>query len=155
MNEVKPKLLFEIGKLKYGEGAFSSKLFNIDGKGLPLIRIRGVQRGFPQTYYSGEFDEKYLVDEGSYLIDMDGAFALDELKGGKVLLNQRVCLIESVTPDVDLRYLVSIFPKYLVEIEAKTSLVMVKHLSAKVLKSIEIPLPGTEEKQKLANTYFL
>lgn len=82
MNEVKPKLLFEIGKLKYGEGAFSSKLFNIDGKGLPLIRIRGVQRGFPQTYYSGEFDEKYLVDEGSYLIDMDGAFALDELKGG-------------------------------------------------------------------------
>ena len=38
--------------------AFKSKLFNDDGTGLPIIRIRDVVRGRSETFYSGEYDER-------------------------------------------------------------------------------------------------
>ena len=50
--------------------AFKSKLFNNAADGLPVIRIRDVVRGHSETYYSGEYDERFLVSKGDYLIGM-------------------------------------------------------------------------------------
>ena len=51
--------------------AFKSKLFNDDGVGLPVVRIRDVVRGHSETFYSGDYDNRYLVSSGDYLIGMD------------------------------------------------------------------------------------
>lgn len=148
------KLLSEIATLQYG-GAFSSKGFNVEGKGLPLVRIRDVQRGYSETYFDGLYDEKYLVSDGDFLISMDGNFNLGQWQGGRALLNQRVCLIRDTSDEVDLRYLVAILPRYLAEIEARTPFVTVKHLSAKALNAIMIPIPDLQEQKRIADQYFL
>ena len=109
--------------------AFDSKLFN-DNKGLPLIRIRDIKRSYSETFYSGDFHEKYVVKRGDVLIGMDGEFNIAEWNGINALLNQRVCKIASYdTNIIDKRYLLYFLPMKLREIEDKTSFVTVKHLS--------------------------
>ena len=47
--------------------AFKSEQFNSDGEGLPLVRIRDVKPRTSQTYYKGEFQEKFVVKDGDLL----------------------------------------------------------------------------------------
>ena len=130
--------------------AFKSSLFNTDGKGLPLIRIRDVVRGFSETYYSGEYKKDYLIKNNDALIGMDGEFNIALWKGEKALLNQRVCKIESNNELLDQNYLINFLPKALKDIEDKTPFVTVKHLSIKDIQNIQIPLPPLEEQRRIA-----
>ena len=41
--------------------AFASNLFNDSGAGLRLIRIRDLNTGDSGTYYSGDYDDRFLV----------------------------------------------------------------------------------------------
>lgn len=119
--------------------AFKSAFFNTEGEGLPIVRIRDVKAGRSDTYYSGEYDPKFIVSDGDYSIGMDGEFSLARWRGGKALLNQRVCKVESVSDRLDAGYLVRFLPSALKAIEDATPFVTVKHLSVKALRDIEIP----------------
>ena len=132
--------------------AFDSNLFNDSQNGIPLIRIRDVGKNFSKTFFSGLYDEKYIVKKGDYLIGMDGDFRLSEWKGIDALLNQRVCKI-SVTKSIELseKYLLHFLPKELKLIEDTTSFATVKHLSVEKIKKIQIPLPPLPQQQKIAN----
>jgi type I restriction enzyme S subunit len=130
--------------------AFKSNLFNDQGKGMPIIRIRDVVRGRSETYYSGEFDERYLVTKGDYLIGMDGEFNLARWDSEPALLNQRVCKIDSLSRDIDRGYVGRFLPAALKKIEDATPFVTVKHLSVKALNEIEIPLPPLAEQKRIA-----
>lgn len=130
--------------------AFKSNLFNESKKGLPLIRIRDVLPGFSETYYDGEYEEKYLINNGDALIGMDGNFNLAIWNGGKSLLNQRVCKIKSNNEKLDQRYLLNFLPITLKKIEDATPFVTVKHLSVKDIREIVIPLPPIEEQRRIA-----
>ena len=44
--------------------AFKSYLFTEDDQYIPIIRIRDVNSGVATTYYSGEYDEKYIDFDG-------------------------------------------------------------------------------------------
>ena len=125
--------------------AFKSNLFNDEGKGMPIIRIRDVIRGRSETYFSGEYDERYLVKSGDYLIGMDGEFNLARWNSEPALLNQRVCKIDSVSRSIDRAYLGRFLPAALKKIEDATPFVTVKHLSVKTLNDIEIPPVETLE----------
>jgi type I restriction enzyme, S subunit len=130
--------------------AFKSAKFNDSGEGLPLVRIRDVVRGYSDTFYSGEFDEKYIVADGDYLIGMDGEFNLAKWNGGKALLNQRVCKIGELDQYLDKHYLSRFLPKALKDIEDTTPFVTVKHLSVKKIREIPIPLPPLAEQKRIA-----
>jgi len=130
--------------------AFDSKLFNSSGKGLPLVRIRDVGRNSSGTFYSGAYKDDYLIENGDFLIGMDGEFRLAEWSGGKALLNQRVCKIMPKHESLYPKYLFYLMPKELKRIEDTTSFVTVKHLSVKKIKEIKIPLPSLEEQKKIA-----
>jgi type I restriction enzyme S subunit len=132
--------------------AFDSNLFNDSHDGIPLIRIRDVGKNFSKTFFSGQYDEKYIVKNGDYLIGMDGDFRLSEWKGVDALLNQRVCKI-SVTKlnELSEKYLLHFLPKELKLIEDSTSFATVKHLSVEKVKKIQIPLPPLPQQQKIAN----
>jgi type I restriction enzyme S subunit len=130
--------------------AFKSKLFNENGHGMPLIRIRDVTSGQTKTFYNGEYSEEYVVEKGDFLISMDGEFKVVEWKSKPGLLNQRVCKITPNNELIDSRYLLHMLPKELKRIEDTTSFVTVKHLSVKKIKAIQIPLPPLPIQKKIA-----
>ena len=128
--------------------AFKSSQFNDKKIGLPLIRIRDVERGFSETYFEGAYPEEYLIKNGDLLITMDGSFILKKWEGDLALLNQRVCKIKITDKSVDEGYISWLIPKFLKEIEDKTPFVTVKHLSVAKIKDISFVLPNKLE-QKL------
>ncbi len=132
----------DLCKIQYGY-AFDSACFTENNRFLPLVRIRDVKRGYSETFYSGNYPEEYIIDNGSLLIGMDGEFNIARWKGGKALLNQRVCKI-SAKDTVNEEYIRFALSKALKEIEARTAFVTVKHLSAKELNRLEINIPDYE-----------
>ncbi len=145
-------------KVKLGEVAdilsgyaFKSTQFNTEKRGLPLIRIRDVERGFSDTYFEGDFAEEYLVHNGDLLITMDGSFILKKWAGGEALLNQRVCKLIIRDNRVEEDYISWIVPKYLKEIEDKTPFVTVKHLSVAKIHEISFELPHRSEQLVISN----
>jgi type I restriction enzyme S subunit len=130
--------------------AFDSKKFS-DFNGKPLIRIRDIKRSYTETFYNGNFDEKYIVKSGDVLIGMDGEFNVAEWNGTDALLNQRVCKVSVKKPNLlDLRYLLYFLPYELKLIEDKASFVTVKHLSVNDIKNIQIPLPPLATQKRIA-----
>lgn len=139
--------LKDVCKIQYGY-PFDSKLFNANNIGKPLVRIRDVVRGYTETYTSETCADGYVVTRGDILIGMDGEFNIAKWRSDSAFLNQRVC---KITPqgDIDEDYLLYYLLQALKAVEDKTSYVTVKHLSAKVLESIEIPLIGLQEQKEI------
>lgn len=54
-------------------------------------------RGSSSTFYSGEYEAKYIIKNGDVLIGMDGEFNRERWKGDNALLNQRVCKISTLS----------------------------------------------------------
>ena len=129
--------------------AFESERF-ADSGDLPIARIRDVLPGRSSTFYRGEFDEKFVINDGDVLIGMDGQFNRARWHGGRALLNQRVCRIASAGHDLEDDYLFHFLPKVLSAIEGSTPFVTVKHLSAKQILGISIPLPPPPEQRRIA-----
>ncbi len=139
--------LGDIGEVLNGF-AFKAELFTREG-GMPLIRIRDVGRDASETFYSGEFDERYVVNVGDLLVGMDGDFNCARWRGPRSLLNQRVCKIK-VDESVYLpRFLDYVLPGYLKAINDVTSSVTVKHLSSRTIQDIPLPLPPMEEQREI------
>jgi type I restriction enzyme S subunit len=142
------KPLGELLKVQNGF-AFKSELFNEDGKGLPIIRIRDLARGFSETFFDGEHDPAFEVENGDFLIGMDGEFHCYRWQGGKALLNQRVCRLQNFSRDLNPSYVFYGINDHLREIEDNTAFVTVKHLSSKQIASIEMTLPPLPEQERL------
>lgn len=128
--------------------AFKSELFGEDG--LPIVRIRDVVRGYSETYYSGDYDEKYILDDGDILVGMDGDFNTAYWNGGRALLNQRVCKIEVDSTKACKKFIYYFLPLELKKIWDETPFVTVKHLSAKKIVDIDVPDWPLETQKKIA-----
>ncbi|WP_415276427.1 restriction endonuclease subunit S [Clostridium perfringens] len=129
--------------------AFKSSFFNDNFEGIPIIRIRDINSGIAETYYSGDYEEKFIVNNDDLLIGMDGNFKIRKWSGGKALLNQRVCRIKSISNKLSNEYLYRILPLELKLIEDKTSFVTVKHLSVKDINNIELIIPDIDIQNKI------
>lgn len=142
------RLLPDVCQIQYGF-PFDSARFTTS-EGIPLIRIRDVVRGYSETYTTEECDASYIVNDGDMLVGMDGEFNIARWKGGKAYLNQRVCRL---IPKADIcpEYLFHFMPGALKRIEDQTPFATVKHLSAKQLNAISVPLPSLEEQRYIAN----
>ncbi len=143
------KNLEEVLEIQNGY-AFDSKGFN-PTEGLPLVRIRSLKTGTEnETMFSGDYDEKYIVNDGDLLIGMDGEFGCYEWRGSKALLNQRVCRLQGFKADLLLpRFLFYGVNTYLKAIEDVTGFATVKHISSKQILGIKFPLPPISEQQRI------
>ena len=148
MSKWKIEKLIDVCNVQYGY-PFDSKLFS-DSDGMPLIRIRDVIRGYSETFTTESYKEEYVVKRGDMLIGMDGEFNIARWGNTPALLNQRVCRIIP-KQNVDKDYIYYAMPKALKEIEDRTPFVTVKHLSAKEINKIEIPLPPLETQNPAPN----
>ncbi|WP_417371894.1 restriction endonuclease subunit S [Gelidibacter japonicus] len=129
--------------------AFKSKLFS-EVEGIQIIRIRDLKEGISTvSKYKGDYDEKFIVRKGDYLIGMDGEFGCYEWKGDVALLNQRVCRLMNFSKNLLPRFLFYGINKFLKEIEEVTPFVTVKHISARQIRDIEFPLPPIPEQQRI------
>ena len=131
--------------------AFDSKYFNTnESEGMPLIRIRDILNGYTHTYYSGDYQEEYIVHKGDLLIGMDGDFNIGQWNSDDALLNQRVCrLIPSnkILP----KFIYYYIPTALQEINNKTVYTTVKHLSSNQVKAILLPNQSLSEQQRIVD----
>lgn len=148
---MKESLLTDICEVQYGY-AFDSKLFN-DNEGLPVIRIRDVVRGYSETKTTEKCPDSFIINNGDILIGMDGEFNIARWKGGKALLNQRVCKL--IPKYVNADYVLYYMPIALKAIEEKTPFVTVKHLSAKEINKIVVPLPDKFQQRYISKLLSL
>lgn len=142
------KKLSDVCRIEYGF-PFNSKLFTSDSTFMPLIRIRDLKDFSPETFYTGEYDSNYIVQNGDYLIGMDGEFNIVKWKGNNGLLNQRICRVKSAVEELLNPFLLSYLPIPLKAIEDATPFVTVKHLSATKINNIEVPVPPLQTQQQI------
>lgn len=140
--------LIEVSTIRYG-CAFKSKHFNSEKRGMPLIRIRDISRTDAEVYFEGDYDPAYIVRAGDYLVGMDGAFNLHRWKGTNGLLNQRVMRINGWRCDINPKFIRIPLQMVLNYVHDGTSLTTVKHLSAKQVNGIELPLPPLAEQHRI------
>ena len=143
------KKLVDICGIQYG-CPFDASLFSSSpSDGMPLIRIRDVKGGHTDTFYSGAYSPEFLISKGDYLIGMDGEFNIAPWQSEDGLLNQRVCKIYAKSEDITIRYVYRFLQKELKRIEDETPFVTVKHLSAKRLNQVYLPVPPIAEQEKI------
>ena len=131
--------------------AFDSEAFS-PSEGVPLIRIRDLREGtHTETYFSGDFEKKYLVRSGDLLVGMDGEFGCYEWKGALALLNQRVCRLESFSPELLPRFLFYGLNNHLKAIEDVTGYATVKHVSSRQILDIDFPAPSVSEQRRIVS----
>lgn len=130
--------------------AFKTEFFN-DAEGLPLIRIRDLGTDKTETRYKGEYRDEFIVTPGDYLIGMDGNFRCRRWTGPQALLNQRVCRLRNFKPEVLPEFVFYGIQPKLDAIEASTSFATVKHISARKILEIELPLPPLPEQRRIVD----
>lgn len=140
--------LIDVAQPSYGF-AFPSSKFNAAKRGMPLIRIRDISRTDTEAYFEGEFDATYLVKARDYLVGMDGDFNLRRWVGVDALLNQRVMRLNGWRCGVEPEFIKLPLQLVLDHLHGETSLTTVKHLSAKQVNGIEIPLPPLAEQHRI------
>jgi type I restriction enzyme S subunit len=143
-----PIRLVEVAQVSYGF-AFDSSRFNTNQSGMPLIRIRDISNATTEAYYDGEFDPRYIVKPGDYLVGMDGNFNVRKWRGGEALLNQRVMRIREWSEGVVADFMAILLQSYLDLLHVGTSQTTVKHLSAKQVETIVLPLPPFNEQRRI------
>lgn len=145
------KKLTDICDIQYGY-PFDSACFSMSpDDGMPLIRIRDVKNGNTTTYYKGDYPKEYIIHKGDYLVGMDGEFNIAPWRSEEALLNQRVCKVASKSEHVSTEFLYRFLTKELKKIEDETPFVTVKHLSAKRLNQVILPVPPLPEQHRIVS----
>ena len=142
------KNLLSVSNVLYGY-PFDSSLFSEDSSYMPLIRIRDVKLGKAGTYYSGDILESYRIKKGDILVGMDGEFNLGKWNDRDGMLNQRVLKLKGKKGYCLDGYLFHYMGPVFKKIEKETAGGSVKHLSAKVINNIQIPIPSLPEQQRI------
>ena len=131
-------------------GAFKSKFFN-KTKGIRLVRIRDLMGNRLPTFYDGDYDKRYIVNSGDFLVGMDGDFIGAEWRNGEALLNQRVCKIITNDEIIHLKFFRLGINRYLQKIHSATSYLTVAHLSSDTINNIEFPFPSLSEQKRIVS----
>ncbi len=142
------KKLISVAEVLYGY-PFDSSFFSENENLIPLIRIRDVKPGVESTYYAGTYSSDYIIHKGDILVGMDGEFNLAKWKSRDGLLNQRVLKLTGKDNLCLNGYLFHYMGPLFKIIESKTAGGSVKHLSAKTINNIQIPVPSLAEQNRI------
>ena len=146
---VECQMLVDVAKILYGF-PFQSNMFTDDEKYIPLIRIRDIKQGKGSIYFKGSFSSEFIIKRGDMIVGMDGEFNLNKWNDRDSILNQRVCKIESKNENItNNNYLFHLLIPLFKKIESETSGSTVKHLSAKAINNISIPIPPLPIQQEI------
>lgn len=131
--------IYAISNIIYG-APFASKLFNTDGLGKPIIRIRDLKEQEFVTFTTEEHPKGHLIQPGDIVVGMDGEFRPYIWGNEPAWLNQRVCIFENNRPQGKAFVLYTIRP-LLNKIEQTQVATTVIHIGKKDFDAFEIALP--------------
>lgn len=131
--------IYAIANIIYG-APFASKLFNTDGLGKPIIRIRDLKEQTFVTFTTEEHPKGHLIQPGDIVVGMDGEFRPYIWGNESAWLNQRVCIFESNRPKGKAFVLYTIKP-LLNKIEQTQVATTVIHIGKKDFDAFEIVFP--------------
>ncbi len=133
---------------------YSTKLFNNEENGVPVIRIRDILESTISLFSTEKADDKYKIDKGDLLIGMDGNFHMNFWDKENCYLNQRCVKIKQKN-----EYSVSTFQTlfdtqpYIKAREKNVSRTTVGHLSANDINGLNI-MKASDNIQIQANKIF-
>lgn len=131
--------IYELANIIYG-APFKSNLFNTDGIGKPIIRIRDLKDQQFATYTTEVHPKGYLLQPGDIVVGMDGEFRPYIWGNDEAWLNQRVCVFENKRPNGKAFLYFTIKP-LLHAIEQTQMATTVIHIGKKDFNAFEIALP--------------
>ena len=131
--------IYTIADIIYG-APFSSKQFNTDGKGIPIIRIRDLKEQKVATYTTEKHPKGYLLQAGDIIVGMDGEFVPYIWGSDEAWLNQRVCVFKNKRLKGKAFLYFTIKP-LLYAIEQTQVATTVIHIGKKDFDAFEITLP--------------
>lgn len=126
--------------------------------GLPIIRIQNLNdKNAPFNYFSGEVDEKHLVQDGDLLISWSGtpgtSFGAFTWHEGDAVLNQHIFKITLLSEELNRDYIrLSVNTLLPTLIEQSSGATGIKHLKKSTIQSLAIPLPPKEEQVRVVFT---
>lgn len=126
---------------------FDSRLFDA-AVGHPLVRIRDLNRTHTEVQFNGPEIREAVINTGDLIVGMDGDFNAARWRGGRALLNQRMCCLRP-RKQITTEYLALVVPKALKFINDLTLSTTVKHLSSGDLKRLRFPIPGEIEQLQI------
>lgn len=134
--EWKKEKLINLVDVQYGY-AFDGKLFNSEGKGSPIVRIRNIPDGTTNDFTTEKAPEEYIIHNGDILVGMDGEFHINTWNQGEAYLVQRSCSIRPKNESMKGYILQAIYEpiKYF---EKTVVGATVAHLGKKHIDTIEI-----------------
>lgn len=147
----KRERLVDVADVQYGF-AFDGSLFNSDGIGMPIIRIRNIPDGITKDYTTEEADEQYIVKNGDIVVGMDGEFHINSWSGEDSYLVQRTCRIKPHNADMN-GYLLQAIYEPIKFFESTVVGATVAHLGKKHIDTITV-LTAPEEMYKPFQQYF-
>ena len=131
--------IYSIANIIYG-APFASKLFNTEGLGKPIIRIRDLKEQTFVTYTTEIHPKGHLIQPGDIVVGMDGEFRPYIWGNSEAWLNQRVCIFESKLPS-DKAFMLYTIKPLLNVIEQTQVATTVIHIGKKDYDTFEIVLP--------------
>ena len=131
--------IYSIANIIYG-APFASKMFNTDGIGKPIIRIRDLKSQEFITYTTEEHPKGHLIKPSDIVVGMDGEFRPYIWGNKEAWLNQRVCIFENKRPKGKAFLLLTIKPLLNI-IEQTQVATTVIHIGKKDFDAFEIILP--------------
>lgn len=131
--------IYSISNIIYG-APFASKMFNTDGIGQPIIRIRDLKSQEFVTYTTEKHPKGHLIKPGDIVVGMDGEFRPYIWGNKQAWLNQRVCIFENKRPKGKAFLLLTIKPllKVIEQTQVATTVI---HIGKKDFDTFEIILP--------------
>ena len=136
------KDIYSISSIIYG-APFSSKLFNEERKGTPIVRIRDLKNQNTSTYTTEIHPKGYLIKNGDIIVGMDGEFRPYIWGSGEAWLNQRVCVFENKRPKGKVFLFCSIKPllNLIEQTEVATTVI---HIGKQDFDAFRIVMPPIE-----------
>ena len=146
------KELVDMVDVQYGY-AFDGKLFNSNGEGMPILRIRNIPDGITSDYTTEEAQDCYIVHNGDIVIGMDGIFHINSWSGGDAYLVQRAC---SFRPKEECMkgFIFQAIQEPIKFFEETLVGATVAHLGKKHIDSIELCIPKNFELYKPFSKFY-
>ena len=143
--------LVDLASVQFGY-AFDGSLFNSNGNGTPIVRIRNIPDGITNDYTTENAPEEYIINNGDIVVGMDGEFHINSWSGDKSYLVQRSCCFRPHNPKIKGWLLWAIHDP--IKFFEKTVVgATVAHLGKKHIDTIEL-LMGPENLYKPFQDYF-
>jgi len=134
--------VYDVAEVRYG-APFASKLFNTEGDGLPLVRIRDLRDESPGVWTPEIHPKGCKVYPGDIVVGMDGEFRAYLWGGEAAWMNQRICMFRPANGH-SAAFVRSVIAAPLAHVEATETATTVIHLGKGDIDRFRIVVPDRE-----------